>query len=419
MKVKKSDLYIYITLLLLTISHCVAYVGTRVEFICEYIGYLLLLGGILLSYSKISGKYRRKNTTKVVILLVSLMVPGILFQHLTKVRKLTIIFTILAIIIVSIMSEKFLRDFRKFRVMAYACLTGIFLSMVISIMHGVPLLRYTSEPVFGMIYYFNGGIRDKNVATMMIAIIMSLYIVSRENNHIKGIDKIIIAIAILIIFAANSRGAWIELTVFVLMLNYNKIGKVAKVHRGAVVLALILIAAPIMVYFYNNYIMKSETYLFRYRGLINYVTMFADDKFHMVFGNAELAYGSGQDYALAVRSVTGWNGTIENSWLNILIKSGMLGVIAYIILFVRAITTAIKCDYIFYKTILLSVTVTLIVSSFVAIYIQTIHGLFGIYCYLIMAYYSGKIRENNYYKNIEMRASGDSYVKGIRSTNSQ
>ncbi len=399
MKIKINELYIFITILLLTLSHCVAFVGTPVEAIIEYAGYILLLGGILLSYFRTSRTYRRKNTTKMVFLLLILMLPGILMQHLPTTRKMTIILTILAIIIVSVMSEKFLKNYHLFRVMAYACVVGIVMSMFISVISGVPIIRYTSEPVFGMIYYFNGGIRDKNVATMMIAIMISIYIDSHERNRFRNIDKLTIGISLIVLFVANSRGAWIEFVVFMLMLNYRKIENITKAHRGVFIVSVVLVITPLVVTFYNRFIMQSETYLFRYRGLMNYITKFAEDDFHMIFGNAEMAYGSGQDYAIAVRSVTGWNGTIENAWLNILIKSGILGIIGYIILFVRAIITAIRCENILYKTIYLSVTITLIVSSFAAIYIQTIHGLFGIYCYLIMAYYSGKIRENNYYHN--------------------
>lgn len=405
MKVKKSKLYIFrsniyifITILLLTLSHCVAFVGTTVESIIEYSGYLFLLSGVIYSYYHLGKRYRKKNTSKIAFLLTMLMLPGIFLQNLPTTRKLTVAFTILAIIIVAIMAENYLVDYRRFRVMAYACLTGIGISMLISIGLGVPIIRYTSEPMFGMIYYFNGGIRDKNVATMMIAVLMSLYICYRESGRIAKIDPIIVAIAIVVLFFANSRGAWIECAVFIVMLNYKKIEKITKRYRWFVVLLLVLVAIPIVIFFYNNFILKSETFLYRSRGLDNYLAKFGDDYFHLIFGNAELAYGSGQDYAIAIRSVTGWNGTIENAWLNILIKSGILGIIAYIIIFVRAIYTAMKCRKALYKTIYLSVTMSLVISSFVAIYIQTIHGLFGIYCYLIMAYYSGMIRKSNYYK---------------------
>lgn len=398
MKINKNNLYLFITIFILTFSHCVAYVGTTKESLLENLGYVLLLGGILYSYYRSSLSYRIKNTFIMVVILVILMVPGIMLQNLPVKRKVTIIFTVLAIIIVSVMSEKFLSDFRKFRVMAYACLFGVIFSTLISVVHGVPVVRNTSEPMFGMIYYFNGGIRDKNVATMMIAIFMSLYIYSREMKKTRDIDRFVMIVSLAVLFLANSRGAWIEFAVFLIVLNLKQIGRIIKAHRGIVVLVLVLILIPVIIYLYNEYIMKSATYLYRYRGLTNYLAMFREDKFHMIFGNAELAYGSGLDYATAVRSVTGWNGTIENAWLNILIKSGVLGIIAYVILFARAIVTACRCRILWYKTIYLAITATLLVSSFVAIYIQTIHGLFGIYCYLLMAYYSGLIRENNYFK---------------------
>ena len=398
MKIKTNDLYLFATIFLLTLSHCVAYVGTKVEAIIEYSGYLLLLMGIIISFFRHRAKYRRAKTALIFFIVLVLLSIGIFLQDLTIFRKITLLFTVVAISIVSTLSERFLIEINKLRVMAYACLFGVLISTCICLILDVPIVRYTSEATFGIIYYFNGGIRDKNVATMMIAIIISLYVCSKERGTPKPIDQIVSFLCALVLIAANSRGAWIEYLVFALMLNYRRIGKVVKAHRVFFVLFIVLSVLPFIILFYNGFVMKSETYLFRYRGLMNYISKYRNDAFHMIFGNAEMAYKPGVEYAYAVRSVTGWNGTIENSWLNILIKSGILGIIAYIIIFVRAIITAIKCDNVFYKTIYLSVTVMLIISSFVAIYIQTIHGLFGIYCYLVMGLFSRIIRDNRYFK---------------------
>ena len=398
MVIKKNEAYLFFTILLLTLSNCMALIAIGLGSALEYLGYLFLLGGVLFSYFKTSFKYRKKNTSLIVALMVALMVPGIMIQEITMKRKLIVLFTILAIIIVSVMSEKFITNVKMIRIMAYACLTGVIISTFLNLALGLPIFRPTSEPTLGYAYFFNGGIRDKNVATMMIAIIMSLYIYSKEKGYYKSIDKIVIGISGIVLLLANSRGAWIEFFLFVILLNYKEIGRIAKAHRKLVVVLLIILATPVAIAFYNGFVMKSETYLYRYRGLVNYLNHFGHDRDIIMFGNGKLAYGSGVDYAIAVRRVTGWNGTIENAWLNILIKSGILGVIGYIILFTRALITAIKCDKMLYKTIYLAITVSLLVSSFVAIYIQTIHGLFGIYCYLIMGFFSGRIRENNYYK---------------------
>ncbi len=390
--------YYFITIFILTVSNCLAYVGTTTEHLLETVGYVLLLGGIIFSYLKSNRGYIFTNTSKMVVLLLALMLPGIMMSDLTIYRKLTVVFTIVAIIIVSTISDNYIKYFTIFRTMAYACFAGVIVSTTITVLKGISLFKYASEPTFGLIYCFNGGIRDKNVATMMISIIMSIIIYSKEMRKNKITDFILLLISSLVIVAANSRGAWIELAIFVFMLNYKKIEKISKKYRESIVLVLLVIAIPIVFYLYNNLIMKSETYLYRYRGLINYISMFRNDKYILIFGNPELAYGTGLDYATAVRSVTGWNGTIENAWLNILIKSGILGVSAYLIIFIRATVIALRSRNIIHKTISLSVIITLFISSFVAIYIQTVHGLFGIYCYLIIGFYSGLIKKEEKYK---------------------
>lgn len=398
MKVRYRDVYLFVAIFVLTLSHCLAYVGTPIESVLEYSGYLLLLSSILLSYFMSRVKYRRKNTSLTVVVLFILLFTGILVQDLGIVRKLTLLFTVSAIIIVSIMSEKYITRISQFRTMAYACLAGTIVTTLLCVIHGAPLLKLASEPTLGYIYFFTGGIRDKNIATMMIAIIISLYAYSIEKGHYKRIDLIVTGLCSVIILAANSRGAWIELFFFIFMLNFRKIKRFAKKHRTIIILSLLIVIIPLILYGYNNIVMKSETYLYRYRGLTNYLSMYGSDSFHLIFGNAEMAYGSSVDYATAVRSTTGWDGTIEIAWLNILIKNGLLGILAYGIIFIRAAVTIVKCNIIRYKTIYMAITVTLFVTSFVAIYIQTIHGLFGIYCYLLMAYYSTLIRKNRYFK---------------------
>lgn len=395
MKVKCSDAYIFSAIFILTLSRgfwCATYPP---GIFLECVGFFLLWGRILKTYIQ---KYERTGNIALVMILSTLLMTGLFFQDLTIVRKLILMYTFATIIMAAVMSENYLSNYRQVRLMAYACFFGVIASMILCVVNGVPLISPVNESNVGIMYSFNSGIRGKEASTMMIAVIMSIYIYYKESMILKQIDVMLIVIATILLILSNSRGAWIEIAVFLFTLNYKKIGRFSKAHRRFITLIAFLIITPLVVYIYNSIILQSDTYLHRYKGWVYYLNYFSEDTFHMVYGNAELIYDKEVDYVTKIRSIIGWGGTLEMAWLNILIKNGILGLIAYTIIFARAIITAVKCEDYIRKTIYIAVIMTVLASSLVSDYIQSVHGLFGIYCYLIMAYYLGKIRENNYYR---------------------
>ena len=403
MKIKRNtsvySIYLYATIAILTYSSCRAFADTAKESLLEYVGYGLLLGGIFLSYLNIKAHYRKKYVNKYIVLLIPLFSIGILVQDLSAKRKCILLFTMIAIIMTSVMSENFLRGFDSIRTMAYGCICGVLISIITCIVMGVSLVGESVESTFGIHWTFWGGIRDKSIATIMLAIIISLYMYSKNKGRYKFVDKVITLIAFIVIILSNSRGAWIHLTVFYFMLNYEKVKRIKQQHRFVAILIVGILCLIGAVYVYKNIILKSATYFIRYQGLINYIAMFEEDSYHMWLGNAEIAYDKGLDYVQTIRSITGWNGTLEIAWLNILIKNGIIGVIGFVIIFIRAFITAFKCDNWFYKSFHLALIVMLLVTSLVATYIQTVHALFGIYCYLLIAYFSGcEHLSNEHYK---------------------
>ena len=306
----------------------------------------------------------------------------------------------LAILMTSTMAENFIKNYRNIRSMAYGCIWGVITSMIICLACGEPLWGEAVEGTLGIYWFFNGGIRDKNIATIMLAMIISLYIYDKHYGEFRQLDRVMIVIGFLFILLSNSRGAWIHTFVFFVMMNCEKLYIIRKNQRKLFAVC-ITIAGLIMAYFlFNKVILQSSTYLFRYRGLTNYLSMFGSDGYHMWLGNAEIAYDKDLDYVNTIRSITGWNGSLEIAWLNILIKNGLLGVIGFIIIFFRFFNVALKSDNVLNQAFCISLTVMLIVTSLVATYIQTVHSLFGIYCYLLISFFIGmehkKLFEENW-----------------------
>ena len=98
------------------------------------------------------------------------------------------------------------------------------------------------------------------------------------------------------------------------------------------------------------------------------------------------------DYATAVRSVIGFNGTVELSILSILIKNGIIGLCGYLLIYIRWFLIFIKSDFTV-KNYCFSVYFTLIVSAFVENYITNMHVMFGLMLYLILSCFSGFIND--------------------------
>lgn len=72
----------------------------------------------------------------------------------------------------------------------------------------------------------------------------------------------------------------------------------------------------------------SGSYMIRMKGFITYIELYKADFFHMWYGNAEMAWKDG-NYVNNVRAVIGWDGTVELSFLSILVKNGILGYFGY------------------------------------------------------------------------------------------
>lgn len=144
-------------------------------------------------------------------------------------------------------------------------------------------------------------------------------------------------------------------------------------------------------FFYTSYALKSGSYLYRVQGLINYLNYYSNDSFHILFGSSEMAFRDPTiDYATAVRSVIGWNGTVELSILSILIKNGIIGLCGYLLIYIRWLLISLKSDFTI-RNYYLAVYSTLLVSAFVENYITNMHVLFGLMLYLILSCFSGFI----------------------------
>ena len=139
----------------------------------------------------------------------------------------------------------------------------------------------------------------------------------------------------------------------------------------------------LMILMYKKVTSGSESYQYRYQGLVNYLNMYGENKFYMIFGNAEMAFrNSGQSYTYNIRSVTGWNGTTELSLLSILVKNGLIGMIGYIIIFGYRLIQILSMSFSKIKYDVLAIWVIFFTSGFVETYVANINLVFNPFCYI-------------------------------------
>ena len=380
MQINKYSLLINISILIITLSESLFFQNRGLGGGLEYVGYALLLSEILISFIK-----KKKNLDKKKDILLFLVVflfsgIGLWFQNISVGRFWILQFTVVAIAIISILSTNYMTSPKIIRGAAYAIFEGIFIATVLGMVSGDGIWDQINagDGIFGIQLGLNCGMVFKNYFSADLTIIyicLSIY---------KLIDKVVQIFCVLLCVLSNSRGSLLLLVIYWIALNYSIIFKVAKKYRKILISIIIIIGLSLFVRLYNDIVSGFSTYAYRFRGLENSLNYYTKDVFHMFLGNAESFYDKDVSYVMAVRRTTGFDGSLEMAWLNILIKSGLLGIIAYLIIFFRLFIMANKSKNHQLTTCMVALILTYLASSLVEAYIQSIHCIFGVMCYLVI-----------------------------------
>ncbi len=388
----KLDKYFFLNLsiFIITLSGSLFIVNMEMQNALEFLGYGIFLSIIFVNYRRIWCGYKRKYLNRNVFILSILFAVGILVQSLTWLTKFSLIFTMIVIVFSAIIFEGFLVSFKDIRNLSYAILYGVVVSFVLAIGTGTGLFD-GSEGTLG----FNGGILFKNYfGSDVLAVFIGLFLNAKYGCKYR-FDKYVMVICVILIFLSMSKGAIMLFFFFLFAFSLDKVRKIKRGQRNKILFIIVIVVMISSVFFYVNYAMNIDTYMYRIRGLLNYLDYYEEHIYYMIFGSAEMAYEKDVPYVDAIRSTVGWDGTLEFAWLNILIKNGLLGVVGYIIIFVRAYNVMFfKTNDWSLRTPYFAITTICMLSSFVEPYIQSIHAVFGVYCYLIMASLCGIIHRS-------------------------
>ena len=400
-KIKRKFVLIYIAVFIIVLSESLFFMHRNLGHILEYVGYLMLLGQILISFYHVENNYQKKYFSFFVVI-VTLMSLGFWVLDLALIRKIVLFFTVLGISISAVLSKNYITSLDLLRSISYCAFFSILIAAMLAIIGGDSIVDHvdpSTTGVLGIQMGFNGGMTYKNYfAADMLAIFMGIYFYYKCEKK-KSKDLFVLVLLSIMILASNSKGGILLLVIFLVSMNYSILKKIPRKQRKIFVYFISIIFCIAIINIYSTIILNVSTYGYRYRGLINYIGYFESDWYRIILGSADLMYDQEEEYVVTVRSITGWDGSLEMAWLNILIKSGLLGIVAYFLLYIRYLKNILQIEDWNYKTCMLSVWVTLLASSFVEAYIQSVHCFFAIFCYLLICGLGGRKEKHQIIRN--------------------
>lgn len=329
MKIKINRInLLYLAVVIITVSNCQYFINKGIDNYISYVGYAIIL------YDIIKHFHIKKNKGRVLeFIIVSILFSvGILAQTMDKGTKLTLVISMLLISMIGLLSVGLIRSFDELRHISNSILVGIFIALIISIVTGTEVVSTIEEGIVP--YGFTGGLGHKNnFGLNLLGAFTGIYLYYHFEKK-KKTDGLILLLTLLLIIASHARVAWLLLALFFLFMQGDAILKKLKKYYKILVplLGFFIIGIFAFVMHYLN--THSSTVAIRNAGLTNWLNYTKGDTFHLLFGNAALAWANtGLGYVLNVRSVVGWDGTLEMGFLGILIKNGIIGLIGYIIMF--------------------------------------------------------------------------------------
>ena len=387
-KMNKNYL-IFFTSFLMIIGGSVFTMHHNINQIIDFIGCsLLVLEALIFFWYGNNTEKEKKVQIILTIICIFLLSLGGFVQHTSIVAKLRIIFPAVVIPSIILLSQQYLNKYGFIRTFSLGIFISVIFIFIVSLICGSPVVEQNNE---GFIKYgLNCGILYKNyfAATIFASFIgLFIYNFKFKKNYF---DLGILAIELIMIFLSGSRGTWLILFLFLILMcfesNYNRLIKpiLQKIKNDKRMLILSIVITLTLLFVLFKFISGSATYKYRTRGVTNYINYYKKDPFHLIFGNSEVAYrNSNTKYVSTIRStIKGFDGSYEMGLINVLIKNGLIGILAYLICYINLIQRVLKNKK--YRYIGLVIFIVLIISSLVETYVCNIHTIFGIYCYLLI-----------------------------------
>ena len=346
-----------------------------------YIGLFLLMLAVAYTWFRYE-QYKRKTIVRTIIYNILFNV-GIILQDLDVKIKIRLIISMTIIAVLAGMGRMLFRDIKDVFIVSKSVIYAGVSVFMLSILTGTSMGTYVNDVGRILETGFDMGFYHKNY--FAAAIIVSFVGIYLKYKYGKKNNKLIymMGIEVLLLVISGSLGGLMIFVSFIFVDNLSITRKILKKYRKAVLIMIVLLSGAAGLSAYIYLIKYSATYAYRMRGLTNYLDKYYSNVNNMLFGIAGIAY-SGMDYGTTIRSIVGWDGTVELTLLNILIKNGIMGLVGYILIYFHYIKSVIKGkeSFVFLR---MAVIVMTLVSTLTENYMVITNLVFGLFFYCFMS----------------------------------
>lgn len=296
----------------------------------EYVAQGALLLFILIAFLRMRSNCKKLLYSALFLLLITL---GLFVQGLNISILIRLIASLVLIALLMTAGGDAFQDERPALAAGWGICWGLLANLLLGLITGIDIVNEVAEKGwFGI--GFNCGMHVKNFAAITAFAAFSSFVVYSIINKWSAARKVAALLMVVVIYLSDSRTTQIAFGVFAVLCVYfflfPRLRGTVSESAYRVIVATVTIVVIVAVILGFLFLASSSTYAYRYRGLTNYLNKYGQDPFHMIFGNANMAFGDPSvDYVEAVRADTGWDGTVELPLLSVLIKNGLIGLIGY------------------------------------------------------------------------------------------
>lgn len=374
LNIPPKDILPFIGFFLITIGNG-EYISTQTGSLVEYIGLLVLM---LVCISKATVNFRTILRTVSLCFLLSV---GSVFQKAPIKASIMIAGTSLLLICFSTISDNLISTNRRVKVMADAILCGAIFSAVVGLFTSTLGLNFGSKSAIVGILFLSGFAVKNYCGGVWLLLFMLYYTYYLREGKIKE-KAWIFYILLLLLLLSGSKAAVLLSVIFLALVNYKRIIHFRVKQKKTAILLMGVIVLTCGLYVYNALLPQVTTYAYRIRGLSKLWAHVTTDIKRLMFGISEIAYANtGKSYVVNMRNFLGWEASVEMAYVNILIKNGLLGAIAWIYIYSRFLKLGSSINQ-QDRDIVFAVLSIMLISGFVETYIVSIHYVVGpvLYC---------------------------------------
>lgn len=384
-RIAKRDIVSFLGFFLIVLGNGV-YIAGRFGESIEYIGLLLLFVLCLLPLSNM-----KRNQYFKILGIVAILSIGVFVFYNTNKTKFMIIATSVIIAVLSTASGNIISSNKKIKLVANAILAAAIVTIIIGFITGTAGIIIPGG-IIGILFLAGFPIKNYCGGIWLVLFVLNYIFLKRENKINNRKSVYTLSVYLFLVILSGSKGALLLCVLFVLLVNYTKImnlkGNQKKVFGFMFVIIMLLLATCV----YNNILINVVTYAYRMRGFQNLLEYMMKDFKRLIFGISDIAYAdNGYTYVYNIRNFLGWESSVEMAYVNVLIKNGLIGMLAYIIIYKNFFKRVKRIGNID-RDIAMALIILMLISGLVETYIVSIHYVVGPVMYCLL---NGIIRQND------------------------